>query len=56
MSEKLYCIVNNSVDSTIPVEGLTGMTIEQAETWMIENNTDNNFSIEKDNWQEQEEE
>ena len=53
MSEKLYCIVNNSVDSTIPVEGLVGMTLEQAQIWMSENNADNNFSIEKDNWQEE---
>jgi len=54
MSEKLYCIVNNSVDSTIPVEGLVGMTLKQAENWILENNADSNFSIEKDNWQEEE--
>ena len=54
MSEKLYCIVNNSIDSIVAVEGLVGMTLEQAQDWMLENNADNNFSIEKDNWQEQE--
>jgi len=54
MSEKLYCIVNNLIDSKIAVEGLVGMTLEQAEAWMLENNSENNFSIEKDNWNEEE--
>lgn len=53
MAEKFYCIVNNTIDPTLPVDGLTGLTLEQAENWLKENNTDTNFSIEKDNWQEE---
>ena len=52
MEQKFYCIVDNTVDRTLAVEGLTGLTLEQAENWLNESNTDGKFSIEKDNWQE----
>ena len=54
MEEKFYCIVDNTIDASIGIEGLTGLTKEQAELWLSENNTDGKFSIEKDNWQEAE--
>lgn len=52
MEQKFYCIVDNTVDSALAIEGLTGLTLEQAESWLAGNNTDGKFSIEKDNWQE----
>ena len=54
MEEKFYCIVDNTIDSTIAIEGMTGLTFEQAENWLKENDTDGKYSIEKDNWQEPE--
>jgi hypothetical protein len=53
MEEKFYCIVDNTIDSTTSIEGLTGLTLEQATEWLAANNADGKFSIEKDNWQEE---
>lgn len=54
MEEKFYCIVDNTIDASIGIEGLSGLTLEQAQLWLAGNNTDGKFSIEKDNWQETE--
>ena len=52
MAENQYMIVETAVDPQAAVNGLTGLTLEQAEAWMLENNSENKFSIEKDNWPE----
>jgi hypothetical protein len=58
MEEKLYCIVDNTIDSSVALEGLDNLTIVEAETWILEHQVisstnDKQFSIEKHNWQEQ---
>ena len=53
MEQKFYCIVDNTIDASIGIEGLTGLTLEEATYWLVSNNVDGKFSIEKDNWQEE---
>ena len=30
MEQKFYCIVDNTIDASVGIEGLTGLTLEQA--------------------------
>jgi hypothetical protein len=46
--ETTYSIMNISVDPPVPVEGLTGLTHEEAMSWMIEMNDLINYTIQED--------
>jgi hypothetical protein len=37
MAEGQYCIVDNTIDANVPVDGLVEFTLEQAEAWIAEN-------------------
>lgn len=62
MAEGQYCIVDVTIDASLPVEGLVGMTIEVANEWIIANQVElseptsdgftGKYSIQPDNWPE----
>lgn len=46
--ETTYSVINISSDPYVPVEGLTGLTYEEALAWIIEMNDIINYTIQKD--------
>lgn len=51
MEERLYCIVDTTIDGNVAVEGLLDMTSEQADTWLAENQTeDAKYMKMRHNW------
>lgn len=67
MANGQYCIVDNTIDPNVSLEGLVGFTIEQADEWIIANQVEldepltigettytHKFAIQPDNWPESE--
>lgn len=51
MEERLYCIVDTTIDADVAVEGLLDMTSEQADAWLVENQTeDAKYKKMRHNW------
>ncbi len=46
--ESTYSIINISVNPPVPVEGLTGLTHEEAMSWIIQINDIINYTIQED--------
>jgi hypothetical protein len=46
--ETTYSIINISVDPAVPLEGLTGLTHDEAMSWMINMNDIINYTIKED--------
>jgi len=46
--ETTYSIINISSDPAVPVDGLTGLTHEEAMSWMVEVNDIINYTIQED--------
>jgi len=46
--ETTYSIMNISSDPAVPVEGLTGLSYEEALAWIIEMNDIINYTIQED--------
>jgi hypothetical protein len=46
--ETTYSVINISADPHVPVDGLTGLTHEEAMSWMIEMNDIINYTITED--------
>jgi hypothetical protein len=69
MAQGQYCIVDNTINPNLPVDGLLGLTLEAAEEWIAENQValeeelvveettyTHKFSIQPDAWPEEVEE
>ena len=67
MANGQYCIVDNTINPNLAIEGLLGFTLEQAEEWIASNQVEldapltvdettytHKFSIQPDNWPESE--
>jgi hypothetical protein len=48
--EKKYCIVDLTVDADLAIEGMTGLSHDEAIAWLLENNTENKYEARPDNW------
>jgi len=46
--ETTYSVINISSDPPVPVEGLTGITYEEAMSWIIEIHDIINYTIQED--------
>lgn len=66
MANGQYCIVDNTIDPNVALEGLVGFTQEEAEQWIEANQVElesplvvdettytHKFSIQPDNWPEE---
>ena len=66
MAKDQYCIVDLTIDSNLAIDGLTGMTFEEAQAWLSENQVElsepveiegcsfsHKFSAQPDNWVEE---
>jgi len=62
MAKEQYCIVDVTIDSSIPLEGLDGLSLEAAQNWIESNQVALEegvveghafkFLIQRDNWVE----
>lgn len=68
MANGQYCIVDVTIDPHEPISGLSGLSLEQAESWLLENQIkletpipnmyhidmicEDKYLIQRDNWPE----
>jgi len=48
--EKVYCIVDLTIDADVAIEGLVDLSWEEAQNWLTENNSENKYEARPHNW------
>jgi hypothetical protein len=48
--EKVYCIVDLTVDPDVAIDGLVDLTHSEALAWLEENNSENKYEARPHNW------